>query len=835
MTLPLIRARKKPRFGLPWLALLLGTGTVVFGTVGINAVNATATERVEIVIVGEHPWNISQASVDAVMKEPIMTFSSLRMIVTHEFLSVDQLVRGKDLRGEDLGTDVLLSTKISNISTSSTLAHRFTGAGLSADHGSTIDRMNKGFDIEAAFTDNLGLGHGPKAVVAAAERAARILDDGPIQSPIFWLAGTTIGFGLSALTLSLSMSRRRRREQLFRKLSAAQHQLAAVVLDLEALEVTYHATPQHRRTAGFTGTWNAIHQDSLDLARSEDAVLAAVHKRKTSLKPATTAMVQNFAQRAHELEDKAGALLGAGSVLAKLDGGQRVLDQLAAPMTLAAQELLARLAKAIPTSISKKTIKRLRAALNEMLEVLGRDGGKDTSLRDWRNAEFKLQRGAEAVTRALTSSQKTHIETTPGHRADQRSLRTGLGLLATGSEQVLTALDTANAAAQARFGGLDGANVSRRNTAKRPDNKTGEPFHFNGRDAIVWGAALLVFSFPVSTFIVAKISPDPEYRLTGTLPPRSIVIDGELEDLADAGMLRPMKDGFSQEVDVTVAVRSAADYLGLLPGQMPDTYSMISNQDPAVLVDALWRLKEEFPLLVDPSTRELHEDQAIIPVWDVGNGTVVVPTYLSGTVVAGDYGSFGTASWNSSHYHVTDKAAVQVRNVLGDLAHGLENNGLNKGEVNNTLLLVLLTSSIALGLLTLLQIVIYGGSISLRLGRFGRNASTVRQLCDELDALALGLDDSRINAVALLGQGSAANRAESDQRIFERSLALAWRMADELGSWSLSQGLTDEYEARVERLSALVSALSARDGDIERRTRNLLEATRKPSPRQRRS
>lgn len=40
------------------------------------------------------------------------------------------------------------------------------------------------------------------------------------------------------------------------------------------------------------------------------------------------------------------ALLGAGSVLAKLDGGQRVLEQLAAPMTLAAQELLARLVNA---------------------------------------------------------------------------------------------------------------------------------------------------------------------------------------------------------------------------------------------------------------------------------------------------------------------------------------------------------------------------------------------------------------------------------------------------------------------------------------------------------
>lgn len=81
---------------------------------------------------------------------------------------------------------------------------------------------------------------------------------------------------------------------------------------------------------------------------------------------------------------------------------------------------------------------------------------------------------------------------------------------------------------------------------------------------------------------------------------------------------------------ITVAVRSAAAYLGLLPGQAPDTNGLISKRDPAVLVDALWRIKEEFPLLVDPATQELHEDQAIIPVWDVGNGTAVVPSYLSG-------------------------------------------------------------------------------------------------------------------------------------------------------------------------------------------------------------
>lgn len=71
MTLPLIRVHKKPRFGLPWLALLLGIGTVFFGVQGYQAITATPTAQLETVVEGQHGLNISQSSVNAVVGEGI--------------------------------------------------------------------------------------------------------------------------------------------------------------------------------------------------------------------------------------------------------------------------------------------------------------------------------------------------------------------------------------------------------------------------------------------------------------------------------------------------------------------------------------------------------------------------------------------------------------------------------------------------------------------------------------------------------------------------------------------------------------------------------------------
>ncbi|MDD0858219.1 LapA family protein [Arthrobacter alpinus] len=259
MTPPLIRIHKKPRFGFPWLALLLGIGTVFFTVQGYQAITATPTAQLEIVVEGQHGLNISQASVNAVVGEGIKTWQPMRILVTPRILSHDEK-KGR----QDLGADVILSTIIDDDPTTSINNRRFAGVGIYPASGDNDKDLHNTLEIRNAFMDNVGLGHGPKAVAAAAQRAAEVLDKGPLQSPLFWLMGVVIGFGLTIIALAFSLSRRQRRELIFRRLTKAQRKLAKVVLELEALEVSYLATPWSSARLGLPhrGAWFGTHRCS---------------------------------------------------------------------------------------------------------------------------------------------------------------------------------------------------------------------------------------------------------------------------------------------------------------------------------------------------------------------------------------------------------------------------------------------------------------------------------------------------------------------------------------------------------------------------------------------
>src|SRR5699024_4099577 len=97
------------------------------------------------------------------------------------------------------------------------------------------------FEISGAFRDNLGLGHGPQAVVAAAERAAIVLSAQGVQNPAYWFGAIGLCAMLTAALLSVALRYRSRWGSRHRRLIAAQRKLARVLLDLEALVTTYAA------------------------------------------------------------------------------------------------------------------------------------------------------------------------------------------------------------------------------------------------------------------------------------------------------------------------------------------------------------------------------------------------------------------------------------------------------------------------------------------------------------------------------------------------------------------------------------------------------------------
>lgn len=828
MTSPLIRVHKKPRFGLPWLALLLGIGTVFFGVQGYQAVTATPEAQLEIVVEGQHALNISQATVDAAVGEPIKTWHPMRMLVTPRFLSYDEK-KGR----EDPGADVILSTTIDDDPSNSTDSRRFTGAGFYPATGDNTEDRHNTFEIHNAYMDNVGLGHGPKAVAAAAQRATEVLDKGPIQSPFFWLTGLVIGFGLTISALAFSLQRRKRRESIFRRLTVAQRLLAGVVLELEALEVSYLATPEDKRTPGFTTSWRVVREESLKLARTENAVIEAVYGTKTALEPATTTLVETFEREAQRLVSQADALMAAGVVLGSLSGLQGVLDRLAAPMTFAAKELLARLATRPEGAIAKKRVRRLEDALAAMLGLLssGREGTE--MIQAWRVAEHELENSALAVNRSLRRHRRARFHSPVADKKSQNyeDLRSGLGLSPTGSERTLKALREANAAAHALCGPLPGTTEM---PVKEPEEFSWWMFvprpatilrHFLKSAWLFRSLAIVVIAIIASTVILSALPFGQSKELSGRIPLHSLVFDGDTAGLDESLIRRYFDDKFTQQVNIIVAVRSATDYLGVRPESLGLDSSTIQDQDPQVLVDALWRVKSEFPELLDPFTGELREDHLIIPVWKLREDAFHIVTPITGAVSLGEFNSLGNFIWDYGHYYFSSLSDVTIARTIEDLALGIQNNGYLEPEINGFWVFVLLVLSISMGTFTLILAINYGGTMSTKIGRFGRSAATLKRLQAQLNDLALGLDDSRLNAVAMLGADSADTSAASDQRIFEGALAMAWRTADDLASRSLSQRLDAKYVAEIGKLEQLIEILSLRDYDVRRRTQVLLDAT----------
>lgn len=171
------------------------------------------------------------------------------MLVTPGHLRLEE-----KLGREDPGAEVILSTTITNAQGIRAQEYRYWSAGIYPAEAEHLETSQSALQIYRAYESNVTLGHGPTAVAAAAQRTAKLLDTGPIQSPLFWLTGTVTGLGLTILTLAFSLSKRKRHELIFRRLTTAQHLLAGVVLSLDALELALALDDTRLNTAVMLGT-----------------------------------------------------------------------------------------------------------------------------------------------------------------------------------------------------------------------------------------------------------------------------------------------------------------------------------------------------------------------------------------------------------------------------------------------------------------------------------------------------------------------------------------------------------------------------------------------------
>lgn len=90
---------------------------------------------------------------------------------------------------------------------------------------------------------------------------------------------------------------------------------------------------------------------------------------------------------------------------------------------------------------------------------------------------------------------------------------------------------------------------------------------------------------------------------------------------------------------------------------------------------------------------------------------------------------------------------------------------------------------------------------------------SLRGLQQQLHQLALGLDVSRIDMVAVIGSDSPTDgqAEEAAQRLYEATLVTAFREIRELTSLPRREQRGAEWEARVERTQKLVDMLTSRE------------------------
>ncbi|GAB3192898.1 hypothetical protein [Nesterenkonia suensis] len=101
-------------------------------------------------------------------------------------------------------------------------------------------------------------------------------------------------------------------------------------------------------------------------------------------------------------------------------------------------------------------------------------------------------------------------------------------------------------------------------------------------------------------------------------------------------------------------------------------------------------------------------------------------------------------------------------------------------------------------------------------------------LRSRIDELALGLDLSRLDMVAVLGGDSpTAGRAEeADQRLHEAALVTAWREVQALERLPRREQRGEDWESRVVHVEKLIDTLAARETDVTTRAEELLRTQR---------
>ncbi|XKH52834.1 FUSC family protein [Citricoccus nitrophenolicus] len=301
-------------------------------------------------------------------------------------------------------------------------------------------------------------------------------------------------------------------------------------------------------------------------------------------------------------------------------------------------------------------------------------------------------------------------------------------------------------------------------------------------------------------------------------------------EYSDEGALLPA------DVEVTVALLPSERYIDYAPDPEYDHRIAIDYWD---LLEAQQQVKQdvaaEFPEVLDPRTGDVALGQAILPVWILEDGTYAFDNFLTGEFSVGVSSRLGAYAFTGTEptVHGTgDMADVSIgwwiSYELEDLGRAMEYNHLTVDQVSPAAVFWAVFFSAWTGILTVIML----GLAVVEAGRRRVGTAAVRRqlagLRTDLEQLALGLDLSRLDMVAVLGLDSATGgRAEqAAQRLYESALVTAWREVDALERLPRREQRGEAWEARVSHVRRLVTTLANQQADVARRADALLRSQR---------
>ncbi|WP_344685871.1 hypothetical protein, partial [Actinocorallia glomerata] len=601
--------------------------------------------------------------------------------------------------------------------------------------------------------------------------------------------------------------------------------------------------------------------------------------------------LDQFEQETAELQRRADALAAASELRAGHAGSGSVLDRLALPLLQSVDEVLAqqgRLASLAGEGASQ-ALERLEHARDELLALnqeaatiparSGDDDGEEGArlvsehadlLDRWEAAERRIVGACSSLGGALKAHRR---EGSPGKKelrrdAEERVRRRVLASSGGATDSLAELRASLGLKHGAQGGPMWSAErvLAQLEQAGRPDGDPSGGISEEGWQAVVATVTLLL---PVAAGLVsgwaavdrADVNTAFGRTLEGDQPLAALDVHGDLgavPEFEEPSDLRPsnqdsltleyVRESMARTVEFTEDTALLPDHLelhvALLPADDYISYSARPDHDYRIdidywdILDAHARIKEEVgaedPGVIDAASGEVALGQGILPVWLLDEDTFAVGYTMTGEISSGVDSRLGTYSFRATDLIVSGAGDFeitlgdQVANTMQDLGRAMEYNHQESVKVDTTSLFWLVAVSVWAGAQTLLMI----GVAVAEAGRRGIGTRRVRHqlagLRSRLDELALGLDLSRLDMVAVLGGDSpTGGRAEqADQRLHEAALATAWREVQALERLPRREQRGEDWESRVAHVETLIDTLAARETDVAVRAEELLRTQR---------